>query len=119
MKALILNRPLDLMIGEVPDPGAPGPGQVRVRVGAVGICGSDVHYYEHGRIGYFVVRSPMVLGHETAGVVEAIGPGVTQPGPGDLVAMEPGVPCSSCRVCRDGRCLQDARARRHRRAAPA
>ncbi len=103
MKAVILNKPLDLVMGDVPDPGAPGPGEVRVRVGAVGICGSDVHYYEHGRIGDFVVRAPMVLGHETAGVVDAAGQGVRHLKPGDRVAMEPGVPCGSCPTCREGR----------------
>ncbi len=103
MKALVLNRPGDIAINEVPDPGEPGPGEVRVRVGAVGICGSDVHYYEHGRIGDFVVEAPMVLGHETAGVVEAVGAGVSGLSPGDRVAMEPGVPCDECEVCQSGR----------------
>ncbi len=103
MKAVILRKPLDLMLGDMPDPGAPGPGQVRVRVGAVGICGSDIHYYEHGRIGDFVVRAPLVLGHETAGTVEATSAGVTHLKAGDRVAMEPGVPCGGCRACRTGR----------------
>ncbi len=103
MKALILNSPNDLVLGEVEDPGPPGHGEVRVRVGAVGICGSDVHYVEHGRIGDFVVRAPMVLGHETAGTVDSVGPGVDTLEPGDRVAMEPGVPCDKCEVCRAGR----------------
>ncbi len=103
MKAVVLNGPLDLGIQDVPDAGEPGPGEVRVRVGAVGICGSDVHYYEHGRIGDFVLRGPMTLGHEAAGVVEQVGPGVEALRPGDAVAMEPGVPCGACRTCRAGR----------------
>lgn len=103
MKALVLNGPLDLALRDIPDPGAPGPGQVRVNVKSVGVCGSDIHYYQHGRIGDFVVRDPMVLGHEAAGVVDAVGEGVSGLAPGDLVAMEPGVPCGNCRECRIGR----------------
>ena len=103
MKALVLNSPLDLAVRDVPDPGAPGPGEVRVRVQSVGICGSDVHYYEHGRIGDFVLRAPMILGHEASGVVEAVGQGVEALAPGDRVAMEPGVPCGDCRECMTGR----------------
>ncbi len=103
MKALILRKPGDLAVGEMPDPGPPEAGQVRVRVGAVGICGSDVHYFEHGRIGDFVVDAPLVLGHEAAGTVESVGPGVDGLAPGDRVAMEPGVPCGTCEPCRSGR----------------
>ena len=103
MKALVLNSPLDLAVRDVPDPGAPGPGEVRVRVQSVGICGSDVHYYEHGRIGDFVLRAPMILGHEASGVVEEVGADVGSLTPGDVVAMEPGVPCGDCRECRTGR----------------
>lgn len=103
MRALILNEPRDLVLGEIDDPGLPGAGEVRVRVGAVGICGSDIHYFEHGRIGDFVVEAPMVLGHEAAGTVESVGPGVDDLSPGDRVAMEPGVPCGQCKVCRAGR----------------
>lgn len=103
MKALVLNGPLDLELGSRPDPGAPGPGQVRVHVRSVGVCGSDVHYYEHGRIGDFVVRDPMVLGHEAAGVIESVGEGVRALASGDVVAMEPGVTCGACRECRIGR----------------
>jgi 2-desacetyl-2-hydroxyethyl bacteriochlorophyllide A dehydrogenase len=103
MRAVLLRKPGDLAIAEVADPGRAPAGHVRVRVGAVGICGSDVHYYEAGRIGDFVVRSPMVLGHETAGTVDEVGPGVQALKAGDRVAMEPGVPCGSCGVCRAGR----------------
>jgi D-xylulose reductase len=103
MKALVLHKAGDLAVSSVPDPGAPGPGTVRVRVSVVGICGSDVHYFEHGRIGDFVVTAPMVLGHETAGIVESVGPDVVGMKPGDRVAMEPGVPCGACGVCRAGR----------------
>lgn len=103
MKAVLLRKPGDLLIADVPDPGRPPAGFVRVKVGAVGICGSDVHYLEHGRIGDFVVRAPMVLGHETAGTVAEVGPDVTGLTAGDRVAMEPGIPCGNCDVCRRGR----------------
>jgi len=83
----------------VPDP---GPLEVRVRVRRVGVCGSDVHYYTHGRIGKFVVEAPLVLGHEVSGVVDAVGAGVTRVAPGDRVALEPGVPCRRCLYCRSG-----------------
>lgn len=103
MRAVLLRKPGDLAIADVPDPGSPPAGFVRVRVGAVGICGSDVHYYEHGRIGDFVVRKPMVLGHETSGTVVEVGAGVEALAPGDRVALEPGIPCGQCDVCRRGR----------------
>ena len=81
----------------------PGPGAVLVAVHAVGICGSDVHYWHRGAIGPFVVRAPLVLGHECAGHVVALGPGVESLAVGDRVALEPGVPCGRCRACRSGR----------------
>ena len=81
---------------------APGPGEVRVQVRRIGVCGSDVHYYTHGRIGNFVVKSPLVLGHEVSGMVEALGEGVTRVKVGDRVALEPGVPCRSCAYCKSG-----------------
>ncbi|MEU2790049.1 NAD(P)-dependent alcohol dehydrogenase [Streptomyces sp. NPDC007100] len=102
MRAAVLHAPKDLRTEERPVP-RPGPGQVLVRVEAVGICGSDVHYYEHGRIGDFVVRAPMVLGHEPGGTVVALGPGATRHRPGQLVSLEPGVPCGACAQCRHGR----------------
>ncbi|WP_045234803.1 NAD(P)-dependent alcohol dehydrogenase [Deinococcus pimensis] len=81
---------------------APGPREVRVHVRRVGVCGSDVHYYTHGRIGAFVVDAPLVLGHEVMGVVEAVGEDVTRLRPGDRVALEPGVPCRHCPYCKRG-----------------
>ena len=82
---------------------APGQGQVLVKIEYVGICGSDVHFYEAGKIGDFIVEPPFILGHETAGVVEKVGPGVKKLKVGDKVALEPGVPCGSCSMCRAGR----------------
>ena len=97
----VLNGTRDLgwQTREVP---APGPHEVRVRVRRIGVCGSDVHYYTHGRIGPFVVEAPLVLGHEVMGVVEALGEGVTRLSVGDRVALEPGHPCRRCAYCKRG-----------------
>ena len=92
----------DLRIEDRPAP-RPGPGEVVIAVRSVGICGSDIHYWEHGRIGDFVVESPLVLGHEAAGVVEDVAADVTDLKPGDRVAIEPGVPCRRCPACKSGR----------------
>ncbi len=81
----------------------PADGEVLVEIGAVGVCGSDVHYYEHGRIGPYVVESPLVLGHEAGGTVAAVGPGVTTLSVGQRVSIEPGVPCRACPQCLAGR----------------
>jgi len=83
--------------------GAPGPGEVQVRVGAVGICGSDLHAYAEGGVGDSPCVYPMVLGHEPAGVVEQIGPGVQGWSRGDLVACEPALCCFHCEQCLSGR----------------
>jgi L-idonate 5-dehydrogenase len=79
------------------------PDQVRVRFGAGGICGSDLHYYLHGRVGDFAVREPLILGHEMAGDVVETGPGVTRVRVGDRVAVNPSLPCWACRACQAGR----------------
>lgn len=79
-----------------------GHDEVIVKVEAVGLCGSDVHYYRHGRIGSFVLESPLVLGHETAGTVVEIGSSVSTLAPGARVAIEPGIPCGACELCRRG-----------------
>lgn len=70
---------------------------------AVGICGSDVHYWTHGRIGHFVLGSPMIIGHEAAGIVVGCGKNVNHLMPGDRVAVEPGVPCRQCADCKRGK----------------
>lgn len=92
MRALVLERQKELSLREIDLPRALGPGDVRIRIDTVGVCGSDVHYYTHGRIGPFVVKEPMVLGHEAAGTVTEVGPGVTSLKVGDRVCMEPGIP---------------------------
>jgi len=81
----------------------PAPGQVLVEVAAVGICGSDVHYYEHGRIGDFVVERPLVLGHEASGVIRAVGAAVDESRLGQRVALEPQETCGHCKQCQAGR----------------
>ncbi len=80
----------------------PKDDQVLLRMACVGICGSDVHYWQHGRIGHFVLTSPMVIGHEAAGVVVSCGKNVKNLVPGDRVAIEPGVPCRTCADCKRG-----------------
>jgi L-iditol 2-dehydrogenase len=102
MRAAVLRGIGDVVVEERPVPEA-GPGQVVVRVASVGVCGSDTHYYEHGRIGRFVVDSPLVLGHEASGEVAALGPGVTSPAVGQRVSIEPGVPDLTCAQCLAGR----------------
>ena len=81
----------------------PGPREVLVEIGVVGVCGSDVHYYEEGRIGGYVVDEPLVLGHESMGRVVELGPDATKHAVGDRVTLEPGVPDLTCRECRAGR----------------
>jgi L-iditol 2-dehydrogenase len=80
-----------------------GEEEVLVKVMAVGICGSDIHFYEHGRIGRKAVTYPFVLGHESAGVVVKVGKNVTSFKKGDRVAVEPGVSCMKCEYCKKGR----------------
>lgn len=77
--------------------------EVLVKVMAVGVCGSDVHYYENGRIGRFVVEKPIILGHECAGIIAGVGADVRRVSVGDRVAVEPGVTCGRCKACKEGR----------------
>ncbi|MFH0911521.1 MAG: alcohol dehydrogenase catalytic domain-containing protein [Planctomycetota bacterium] len=102
MKAAVLIALREIRLEERPLP-RPGAGEVRIRPAAVGVCGSDVHYYTTGRIGTQVVRFPFVVGHECAGVVDAAGPGVRRLHPGDRVAVDPAMPCHACDQCRKGR----------------
>lgn len=92
MKALVLERTRELALRDIDLPQAVGPGDVRIKVHTVGVCGSDVHYYVHGGIGPFRVDAPMVLGHEASGTVVETGARVTHLRVGDRVCMEPGVP---------------------------
>ncbi len=101
-QAAVLYAPHDIRIEERAVP-KPGPNDVLVEIKAVGVCGSDVHYYEHGRIGSFIVRQPLILGHESAGVIVDVGEGVGKGRIGERVAIEPGVPDRVCPQCRAGR----------------
>ncbi|MGV0794398.1 NAD(P)-dependent alcohol dehydrogenase [Mycolicibacterium sp. XJ1819] len=88
MRAAVLVQPGLIEMAERPVP-TPAPGEVLVRVGAVGVCGSDAHYYREGRIGEFVVESPLILGHEAGGTIAAVGPGVPESRLGERVSIEP------------------------------
>lgn len=84
-------------------PRALGANDVLLGLGAGGICGSDLHYFKEGRVGAFVVREPLIPGHEASGVVEAVGAAVTRVAPGQKVAINPSHPCGRCDYCRAGR----------------
>lgn len=101
--SFILNKPHDVTFAERPKPSVESPHDVLVAVNYTGICGSDVHYWVHGAIGHFVVREPMVLGHESAGTVVETGAAVAHLRPGDRVAIEPGYGCRRCAACRAGK----------------
>jgi D-xylulose reductase len=102
MEALVLERKGELSIREIALPTEVGPHDVKINIHTVGICGSDVHYYEYGAIGPFVVKEPMVLGHEAAGTVIEVGREVKNLKPGDRVCMEPGIPDPNSRASRLG-----------------
>src|SRR5271165_3597159 len=102
MQALVLERKGELSLREIDLPLVVGPTDVKVAINTVGVCGSDVHYYTHGRIGPFVVREPMVLGHEASGTVVEVGPGVAGLKVGDRVCMEPGIPNPDSRASKLG-----------------
>jgi L-idonate 5-dehydrogenase len=101
MRSLVIHAPLDLRIesSAVADPGA---GQVKVKLGAGGICGSDLHYFRNGGFGTVRLKEPMILGHEVAGTVVAIGPGVTRVQVGERIAINPNMACGRCRYCVEG-----------------
>src|SRR5919112_3875256 len=103
MKALVLERKDEIRMRDFPVEEALGPRDVRIALRTVGVCGSDVHYYTHGAIGPFVVREPMILGHEAAGEIVEVGSAVTEFRPGDRVCMEPGIPDPASRAARLGR----------------
>jgi D-xylulose reductase len=98
MVALVLEKAHELTLRDIELSTDLGPHDVRIAISTVGICGSDVHYYEHGGIGPFVVREPMVLGHEASGIVAECGSEVTHLKVGDRVCMEPGIPDPNSRA---------------------
>lgn len=101
MKAVVIHAAKDLRIEER-EAEQPGPGQVEVAIEAGGICGSDLHYYNHGGFGTVRVREPMILGHEVAGTIKALGEGVSHLAVGDRVAVSPSRPCNHCEFCLKG-----------------
>jgi D-xylulose reductase len=102
MRALVLEKQHELSLREIDLPDEVGPGMVKIKIHTVGVCGSDVHYYTHGKIGPFVVNAPMVLGHEAAGTIVEVGAGVTSLKVGDRVCMEPGIPDPHSKASRLG-----------------
>ena len=102
MRACVLHAAMDLRLEERPDLPLEND-HVRVRFGAGGICGSDLHYYFDGRVGDFAVREPLILGHEVAGEVIEVGAAVARVKVGDRVAVNPSLPCWQCRACQAGR----------------
>ncbi|HKN26840.1 MAG TPA: L-idonate 5-dehydrogenase [Roseiarcus sp.] len=101
MRAIVAHAAKDLRIEDAPAPPL-GPHDIRVRVGFGGICGSDLHYYRHGGFGVVRLREPMILGHEVAGVVEAVGAEARQVKVGDRIAVNPSIACNRCRYCLEG-----------------
>ncbi len=102
MKAVVLEKKGEIAIRDVELPLELGPNDVKIAIENVGVCGSDVHYYTHGRIGPYVVREPMVLGHEASGRVVEVGSAVKHLAPGDRVCMEPGIPDPNSRAAKLG-----------------
>lgn len=103
MKAMVLTDIRQFQLKELPKPSIINPDHVLIKLKAVGVCGSDIHYYTCGRIGDQVVKYPFILGHECAGVVEDIGEHVSRVKTGDRVAIDPAVSCGTCTQCRSGR----------------
>ncbi len=102
MKAAVLKGIKNIKIEEIEKP-VIGDNEVLVKVKAVGICGSDVHYFLEGRIGDQIVKGDHILGHEASGEVEEVGKNITKVKPGMRVAIEPGIPCGKCELCTTGR----------------
>lgn len=102
MKAVVVHAAKDVRIEDRPRPPAPQPGQVLLRMASGGICGSDLHYAQHGGFGAVRLKEPMVLGHEVSAHVEALGEGVTGLRKGQLVAVSPSRPCGGCHWCLQG-----------------
>jgi D-xylulose reductase len=102
MQALVLEEKGVLALREIDLPLSVGPDEVKIAIHTVGVCGSDVHYYTHGAIGPYVLRAPMVLGHEAAGTVVEVGENVRSLSVGDRVCMEPGIPDLSSRASKLG-----------------
>lgn len=101
MKSIVIHAARDLRI-EDHTPETPGPGQIGLRLATGGVCGSDLHYYNHGGFGTVRLKEPMILGHEVSAYVDQIGEGVTGFTKGQLVAVSPSRPCAACKYCLEG-----------------
>lgn len=102
MKAAILEKTKKIVIKEIPKPNC-STNKVLIKIKEVGLCGSDVHYFNHGRVGNFIIRKPIILGHERSGIIEEVGNDINNFKKGDRVAIEPGIPCYKCEYCRIGK----------------
>jgi len=102
MKAAFLYKPGDVRIEKIDIPKIE-TNEVLIEIKAVGICGSDIHYFKHGNIGNCIVKEPLILGHEAAGEIVEVGENVKNWKAGDRVTIEPGVPCRKCNFCKEGR----------------
>ncbi len=103
MKAVVLTSLRQMEFMDLPDPKIEKDTDVLLKIEAVGVCGSDVHYYETGRIGSQIVEYPFIIGHECSATVEAVGSSVGRVKVGDPVFVDPGIPCHNCDQCRKGR----------------
>jgi L-iditol 2-dehydrogenase len=103
MKAMMLTGIRDMEMRDIPEPVLVNPKDVKIKMSVVGICGSDIHYYTQGNIGSQIVKYPFTVGHEGAGVVVETGPAVKRVKKGDLIAIEPAMPCWKCDQCLAGR----------------
>jgi L-iditol 2-dehydrogenase len=103
MKSMMLTGIRQMEIRDVPEPEIHNPNDVKIKMTVVGVCGSDIHYFNNGRIGSQVVTFPFAVGHEGAGVVVETGKSVSRVKPGDRIAIEPAMPCRKCDQCLSGR----------------
>lgn len=101
MKAIRLHGPLEMRLDEIERP-IPKPGEALIRVRAVGVCGSDIHVYKAGGVDGTQTTTPLILGHEFAGEIVALGPRTTEPAVGTRVAIDPAISCGQCETCLDG-----------------
>ena len=101
MKSIVAHAAKDLRIEDHDIP-SPGPGQMLIKMAAGGICGSDLHYYNHGGFGPIRLKEPMTLGHEVAGHIDSLGADIEGFAKGDLVAVSPSRPCGACQYCAEG-----------------
>lgn len=103
MKTMMLTGIRQMEMQNTLEPVILRPDDVKIKMKVIGVCGSDIHYYVNGRIGDQVVKYPFAVGHEGAGEVVEVGPGVTSVKPGDRIAIEPAMPCFECDQCKAGR----------------